>query len=154
MPTFYRIEKRRHVADALAGIGGPFAAGRWHRKGVRMSYASEHQAVAAMEKRVWLGSLEDALAGDYVVVPVGVPDDVIEVLRTADLPEGWSRFPHPPETQEIGMRWLVEARSAALRVPSAVVPRAFNVLLNPAHPDASRLTTGGADPFAWDPRLF
>ena len=154
MPTFYRIEKRRHAHDAFAGIGGLFSAGRWHRRGVRVSYASEHQAVAAMEKLVWLGSLEDALAGDYVVVPVDVPQAAIEVVSPADLPEGWDAFPHPPATQEIGTRWLRERRSAALQVPSAVVPHAVNVLINPAHPDAARLTAGGPDPFDWDPRLF
>ena len=154
MPTFYRIEKRRHVADAFAGLGGLFSAGRWHRKGVRISYASEHQAVAAMEKLVWLGSLEDALAGDYVVVPVDVPLSAIEVLAHDDLPDDWDAFPHPSATQEIGMRWLREARSAALQVPSAVVPHAVNVLVNPAHPDAAGFTTGGPDPFDWDPRLF
>ena len=154
MPTFYRIEKRRHAADAFAGIGGLFSAGRWHRRGVRVSYASGHQAVAAMEKLVWLGSLEDALAEDYVVVPVDVPHAAIEVLPPADLPEGWDAFPHRPETQEIGARWLREGRSAALQVPSAVVPHAVNVLINPAHPDAAGFTAGGPDPFDWDPRLF
>lgn len=154
MPTFYRIEKRRHVPDAFAGLGGLFSAGRWHRRGVRVSYASEHQAVAAMEKLVWLGSLEDALAGNYVVVPLDVPRSAIEVLDVSGLPDGWNAFPHPRETQEIGMRWLREGRSVALQVPSAVVPHAANVLINPAHADASKLTTGGPDPFDWDPRLF
>lgn len=154
MPTFYRIEKRRHAADAFAGVGGLFTAGRWHRKGVRISYASEHQAVAALEKLVWLGSLGDALAGDYVVIPVDVPHEAIEVLPTSTLPPQWNAYPHSAATQEIGMLWLREGRSAALQVPSAVVPHAVNVLINPAHPDAAGFTTGGLDPFEWDPRLF
>lgn len=154
MPTVYRIEKRRHAAQALAGIGGLFAAGRWHRKGVRVSYASEHHAVAAMEKLVWLGSLEDALAGDYVVLPLDVPDTLVEVLPLAELPLEWNTYPHGSATQEIGMRWLLDLRSAALQVPSAVVPHAFNLLLNPAHPQALRLEAGALAPFAWDPRLF
>lgn len=154
MPTFYRVEKRRHLAEAFSGIGGLFSAGRWHRRGVRVSYAAEHQAVAVLEKLVWLGSFEDAAAGDYVVVPVDVPEAAIEVLPPGDLPEGWDAFPHPAETQEVGMRWLREGRSAALRVPSAVVPRATNVLINPSHPDAAGFAAGAAAAFDWDPRLF
>ena len=76
------------------------------------------------------------------------------MVSPADLPEGWDAFPHPPATQEIGTRWLREGRSAALQVPSAVVPHAANVLINPAHPDVADLTAGGPDPFDWDPRLF
>lgn len=154
MPTFYRIEKRRYVAEAFAGLGGLFSAGRWHRKGVRVAYASEHPGVSAMEKRVWLGSLDDALAEDFVVVPIEIPSRQIEGVAPADLPEGWDGFPHLPATQDLGMRWLREARSVALQVPSAVVPRSVNVLINPAHPDAAGLTAGGPDPFDWDPRLF
>lgn len=154
MPSFYRIEQRRYAGDAFSGIGGLFSAGRWHRKGARVAYASEHPGVSAMEKRVWLGSLADALVEDFVVIPVEIPTRCIEVVDPAGLPDGWDGFPHIPETQEIGMRWLREARSAALQVPSVVVPRSVNVVINPAHPDAGRFTTGGPDPFDWDPRLF
>ena len=154
MPTFYRIEKRRHLAEAFSGIGGLLSAGRWHRRGIRVAYAAEHPAVAVLEKLVWLGSLEDAAAGDYVVVPVDITGATIETLALDDLPGGWDAFPHPPETQELGTRWLREGRSAALRVPSAVVPQTTNVLINPAHPDAAGFAAGAAEAFDWDPRLF
>lgn len=103
---------------------------------------------------MWLGSFEDAAAGDYVVVPVDVPEESIEAISLDDLSEGWDTFPHPPETQEVGMRWLREGRSAALRVPSAVVPRATNVLINPAHPDAAGFAASAAAAFDWGRRLF
>ena len=154
MATYYRIEKRRHQADAFAGIGGPFSAGRWHRRGVRVAYVSEHPAVAVLEKRAWLSSLSEALAENAVVISVEVPEEVVEVLDPAALPGDWASFPHLPETREIGTRWLLDRRSVALRVPSAVVPSASNLLLNPLHPGMAGLVVGEPEPFRWDPRLF
>jgi RES domain-containing protein len=41
-----------------------------------------------------------------------------------------------------------------LAVPSAIVPRETNYLLNPAHPDFRRLRIGRPEPFSLDPRML
>jgi RES domain-containing protein len=41
-----------------------------------------------------------------------------------------------------------------LRVPSALVPREANYVVNPAHPDAQRIKVGAPEPLEWDARLF
>jgi RES domain-containing protein len=41
-----------------------------------------------------------------------------------------------------------------LRVPSAIVPREPNYVINPAHQDAARIQVMAPDPLVWDPRLF
>jgi RES domain-containing protein len=38
-------------------------------------------------------------------------------------------------------------------VPSVIVPREWNYLLNPAHPDFGRLAVGEPEPFAFGERL-
>jgi RES domain-containing protein len=50
--------------------------------------------------------------------------------------------------------WLAEGRSAALRVPSVLLPYAWNVLLNPRHADATRSSVASIEPFHFDPRLW
>jgi RES domain-containing protein len=45
-------------------------------------------------------------------------------------------------------------RSAILEVPSAVIPRESNYLLNPAHPQFGRIRVAGRAPFSFDPRLL
>jgi hypothetical protein len=40
-----------------------------------------------------------------------------------------------------------------LRVPSAVVPLAFNFLLNPLNSDFAHIVVGPPQPFTFDPRL-
>lgn len=44
-------------------------------------------------------------------------------------------------------------RSLALRVPSAVIPTEFNLLLNPNHKDVGRIELLDEQPFAFDARL-
>ncbi len=40
-----------------------------------------------------------------------------------------------------------------LRVPSVIVPQAFNYLLNPLHPAAATARVMHSEPFRFDPRL-
>ena len=57
-------------------------------------------------------------------------------------------------TRTIGGTWLAGGSTALLRVPSAIVPETFNVLLNPAHPDAKRIVVARATEHVMDPRLL
>jgi len=72
----------------------------------------------------------------------------------AHLPRGWREEPPPPSVQSIGGAWLRERKAALLRIPSVIVPEESNYLLNPAHPDASRLVIGPARPFGFDQRMW
>jgi RES domain-containing protein len=41
-----------------------------------------------------------------------------------------------------------------LRVPSVLVPHAWNMLLNPLHPEAGQARVLAIEPFGFDPRLW
>lgn len=71
----------------------------------------------------------------------------------ADLPEGWDASPGNSITQDIGDLWLSDAPSLALAVPSVVVPRERNILINPDHPDFTKITVEGPFALNIDPRL-
>lgn len=155
MQTIWRLEKKRYKETAFRGKGSLKTSGRWHRKGVQVAYASEHPAVAALEKLVWLERYERARESEYVLLSLQI--DAAKHLESIDrttLPTNWDAFPHPASTQEIGTRWAEEERSAVLEVPSAVLPIASNYLVNPFHPDFHELERGTPVPFNWDARLF
>lgn len=42
----------------------------------------------------------------------------------------------------------------AMRVPSAIVPSEFNLLLNPRHKDFDLVKIASAEPFVYDQRLL
>ncbi len=68
-------------------------------------------------------------------------------------PANW-RALGSPEAAAAGGRWLASRSAPLLRVPSALVPREANYLVNPAHPDAARLIVSDPEPLEWDTRLF
>ena len=55
---------------------------------------------------------------------------------------------------EAGNAWLDGLLSALLMVPSAIVPDEFNVLLNPRHADAAKVTATTVRPWTYDARLL
>jgi len=56
-------------------------------------------------------------------------------------------------TREIGTEWLRGKASAALEVPSVIVPETANTLLNPLHPDAKQFVIVSSYPYPFDPRI-
>jgi RES domain-containing protein len=51
------------------------------------------------------------------------------------------------------MEWLGAVPTAVLCVPSAVIPMEWNYLLNPVHPDFSRIRVHAPKPFEFDSRM-
>lgn len=117
-----------------------------------MVYCSEHASLAVLEILVHLKA--PTLLPHYVLSSVEVPKSAVRVVRVEDLPDGWAESPSPPALRDMGDDWIKSGSSLALRVPSAVIPIEFNLLLNPAHPDFAGLTVTGPAPFPLDPRLL
>lgn len=148
----FRICQLSHASSAFTGDGAVLYPGRWHARGSRVVYASESRALAALEQLVHLH--RPRLPADFVCFSVDIPDDLaIPAIPIGTLPAEWRKHPGPPELQEMGSAWIAAGTSVCLEVPSAVVPGEHNVLLNPRHPDFSRLAIGPAEPFAFDDRL-
>lgn len=49
--------------------------------------------------------------------------------------------------------WAQEGATALLVVPSVLIPQETNVLLNPNHRDAKKITARGVPQFVYDPRF-
>ena len=84
-----------------------------------------------------------------ITVPKGTSYEIVSKDR---LP-GWDLF-EPKTSMDFGVRWVTEARSAILLVPSYVARIERNVIVNPAHPDAAAIETSLPEPVWWDERLF
>jgi len=117
-----------------------------------MVYTSEHLSLAVLENLVHLEPAQ--LRPDRLALTIDVPDRDVEVLVPSDLPKNWRAARSHRLLQDLGKAWIVEGRSLALRVPSAVIPQEYNILLNPTHPKHERLSVEAQEPFSFDPRLF
>ena len=89
---------------------------------------------------------------DQVASRIVLPDDSeLRVLNEAEHPD-WHDWRH---SHEIGREWVESRRAVALQVPSVVaLPWGRNVVLNPRHPDFSRVRVAEVVEVRWDPRLF
>jgi RES domain-containing protein len=149
---FWRICRGRFAADAATGEGARLFGGRWNSRGVRVVYASTSLALAAVETFV---NLEPNLQPpDLVSIEGGIPDAIeVPKLDVARLPADWHSS-RSESLRRFGDEWVEEGSSAALLVPSAAIHGEWNVLLNPAHPDFSRIRFHQPEPFAFDVRMF
>jgi RES domain-containing protein len=137
----------------LSGDGGLLAPGRWHTQGRRIVYLSDHPASALLELLVRFQIDANEIPVPYQLLAVDVAEAVDSTaVEVNELPPQWRQ--DRTLTQSIGDRWLTDNRAALLRVPSAIVPAAFNWLLNPLHPDAAGVALADAVRTPFDPRLF
>ncbi|MGH8322280.1 MAG: RES family NAD+ phosphorylase [Steroidobacteraceae bacterium] len=143
--------KRSRLASAFDGRGAAQNPGRWNGPGVSIVYTAESRSLASLEVLVHTEDTQVLAALTWMTIPVSIDEGFIQIA--AVLPEDWRQLPVPQSTRELGTRWIEESRSAVLRVPSIVVDGEFNYLLNPRHPDFSRLQIGQPLPFSSDPRL-
>jgi RES domain-containing protein len=137
----------------LDGGGGLIADARWHTAGRRIVYLAESPAGALLEVLVHLELDAARLPPSYRLLKAEVPADLpMKPIGPADLPRNW--VSDRIVTRTAGDEWLAARTSALLRVPSAIVPETFNVLLNPEHPGAPRIRVLWHEKFPWDARLL
>jgi RES domain-containing protein len=149
----WRIVKEKHLSSAFDGEGAMRSGGRWNRPGTKVVYVSGTRALAVLEILVHVES-RDALA-TYALIEVEFDERLVEELDVERLPRNWRDYPAPLTDQALGSAWAAEKRTAVLAVPSAILPRERNYLLNPEHPDFEKITRS-QDPetLELDPRLL
>lgn len=152
MPAAWRLVKAKHAERAFDGEGARLFGGRWNSAGTRVVYCSETLALAALEVVVRVQS--SRLLTAYVAFPLEFPEALIAIVNPGALPPGWRDTPPPATARQVGDAWIAEARSAVLKVPSAIVEEEYNCLLNPAHADFSRVAIGQPRRFRFDQRLM
>jgi RES domain-containing protein len=74
-------------------------------------------------------------------------------LKIEDLPLNWDAKPPIIETQFIGDDFVVAHDAAVLKVPSSIVPSEFNYLINPNHPDSTKISVTSKTLFEFDKRF-
>jgi RES domain-containing protein len=121
-----------------------------------MVYTSWCLSLAALEVFVNLDPGNEPR--DLVWLAVDVPVDEESERRgerefISSLPQHW-REHDDPETQRFGDEWIRSRRSAGLVVPSVLIEGEWNVLLNPAHPDAKTIRVVETKAFRFEERMF
>ena len=150
MPTVYRLAKRRY--PIYDGSGAALEGARWNSPGRLLIYTSEHYATAILEKLVHAGYAQ--LPGAHHAAAIEIPNDLpIEEFDPSVAP-GWDAE-DSAAARAYGDGWHAAGRTAALVVPSLPgQPIERNFIINPGHPDATRIRVMPAFDVVWDGRLF
>lgn len=149
----WRLCKQKYASNPLDGEGARLHGGRWNQKGDAVVYCSSSLSLAVLETLVHLDPA--AMPRDLVSIEVETDDALpVDVLDMAKLPADWRTYPAPDVLRDLGSNWVRSAPSSVLIVPSAVVPKDRNYLINPSHPDAARISARAPESFVFDPRLL
>lgn len=154
--SLWRIatDTKDYEADDLSGAGAKTTGGRWNELDVPMVYSSESRALACLETVVHLNA--GGLPLNRYLVEIEVPDDIwsaAQIGTAASLRIGWDAEPAGRASISFGSNWVRGKRSLLLVVPSVIVPEENNILINPWHPDRSRLRARKVRKWLYDPRL-
>lgn len=147
-------ETRKYPADDLSGAGAAKHPGRWNDDGEAVLYTATSLALAVLETAAHVDAA--GLPLNRFVVRLEVPDDVWaarEERPPSALPAAWDAIPAGVASVKVGSAWLRARTSAVLLLPSVVVPEERVALLNPNHPDATRVKPTVLRAFPYD-RLF
>ena len=137
-------------SNEINGEGARQRGGRWNSVGLPVVYTSITISLSLLELLIYNVSYEE-LKNNYLM-KIEVPEVLagnmtrISVKKQWQKDIGYSRF--------IGDSFLTAKKSLLLKVPSAIIPEEYNVIINPLHPDIKKIKIATASPFQFDSRLF
>lgn len=127
----FRVVDDARADDAFAGADG---GGRWTSPGRAVVYAALSPTGALLE---FLAHLEGVTPRDVSLVEAHVRNAAMS--RFDPPPAHWRELPYRDDVRAHGDAWFDRGEALLLKVPSALVPGAWNVLVNAAHADFERL---------------
>jgi len=153
MITAYRIFNSMFAATWNDGEGAYRYGGRWNSQGNRVLYVSSSLALATLEVLVNLD--DEEILPDFLFASVAFAEElIVRVEDVARLPPKWRGFPIPREVQNIGDDWIEGKLSAVLEVPTSVIPKGTNYVINLEHPDSKLVQYGKVENLILDARLI
>ncbi|MBV8706953.1 MAG: RES family NAD+ phosphorylase [Acidobacteriaceae bacterium] len=152
--VLWRLFRERY-GPGLDGIGGLYAAGRFHQQGTRVAYFCADPSTAVLEILVQTKTKEatpdDLILGRFEFRG-GISITAASTYADEPLPEHWIQ--DLSITRSIGGKWKAAHLSCLLQVPSVIVPEATNYIMNAEHREAAMLQIVSKRRFEFDSRLL
>lgn len=146
----YRLVAPKWASTALSGEGARKFGGRWNTPGRPVVYLGENRALTALELLVHL-TTPGSRKKSYSLLEVSFPANCLEKAHV--FAEDWNSSPPTRGSTQVGDEWLHQQQSLALRVPSSLVREESVILLNPLHPDFSKVKVVSERNFSFDSRF-
>ncbi|MDQ6762902.1 MAG: RES family NAD+ phosphorylase [Bacteroidota bacterium] len=144
----YRLATPQYAAD-LSGEGASIYGGRWNPVGIKALYTSQSISLCILE--ILARTRVKNTPVDYQLITLEFPENLLTDIKIFQLKEGWKS--HVEYTQWIGEEFLKDNKSLIMQVPSAIVERENNFILNPLHKDFSKVKIKETEALNLDKRL-
>lgn len=144
----YRLANPEY-ADDLSGQGASIYGGRWNPIGTKALYTSQYISLCILEMLVRTDKKINPPR--YQLVTLEFPKRNIATIQPSQIKPGWKQYIE--YTQSIGEDFLKKNKSLTLQVPSAIVERENNYLINPLHKDFNRVKIISIEALGLDKRL-
>ncbi|SEM77813.1 RES domain-containing protein [bacterium A37T11] len=141
-------------AGSLKASGRP---ARWNGKGTFMVYTAGSIALACLENlahRSGVVMINDSFSITVFSIPDKLKMAVYTEKELHELSDTWFDQKQYAVTQQLGDQWLQQNNTAILKVPSAIIQTEYNYLINPRHPDSSKIKMDRVLPFTFDKRIL
>lgn len=156
--SFWRLARNgaNYKATDMSGAGGLRVGGRWHAKGNPILYSAGSIALCCLETLVHYTppSSPSMPLKPYHLIEYQIPWDCIEAGQNVELPPDWDTLPDSPAAAAVGTAWLQSQSSLLLFVPSVIIRREANALINPLHRDITMIHVVDHGVFEYDSRLL
>jgi RES domain-containing protein len=144
----YRIVYKKYSHSLVA----PGIAGRWNSAGKKVIYAAQSISLAFMESMIRRAGF--GFNNQYNTMVLEIPDKmVVTTVAANSLRKGWRDYRDYSICQQIGDKWYKDAKTAILKVPSAVLPQENNYVINTMHKDFLKVRQVATIPVVPDERI-
>jgi RES domain-containing protein len=147
----FRVCRNIYAKD-LSGNGARINGGRWNSPGVAAIYTSGSKSLAVLENLT--NTPPAILQNDFSILTIGISGKIsIDEITLKELPFNWNIYPVPVNVSKMGDQWLLSVKSLLLKVPSVIIPSEYNYVINPLHPDMSKLKIKKTEKLELDKRI-
>ncbi|WP_334127044.1 RES family NAD+ phosphorylase [Empedobacter brevis] len=147
----YNIRKAKY-AKSLQASG---VANRWNKNDEFVIYTGSSRALSTLELVVHRSAIRIDNSYKLLVIEIDCKEDEVFEIKENKLPKNWQSVEAYPRLQEIGSDWYQELKYLVMKVPSSIIPKEFNYLINTKHPDfTTKVKIKEVEVYQWDDRLL
>ncbi len=128
-------------------------AGRWNEDNEFVIYTASSRALGTLEKIIRFKSINPKTT--YKVMVIFIPDnsDFITEIKISKLPINWREISAYSELRQMSRKWYSIKESLILKVPSSIITKEFNYIINTKHPDFKHVQLSLVEDYFFDERL-
>ncbi|MCO5230183.1 MAG: RES family NAD+ phosphorylase [Chitinophagales bacterium] len=147
----FNIRKEKHSSSLVASG----SANRWNKKDEFVIYTGSNRALSTLEMVVHRSYIFPSIPYKLLTIEILNSESSLKEIVPNILPQNWRSIEAYPTLQTIGSNWYNSQESLILKIPSAIIPQEYNIIINTKHPlFETNVKIINREDFIWDERLL